>query len=583
MLLAAAAGTASAAALAAWLVTETSHPSTERLERRYSAPADQLGGRPVADTAGTTLVATAVPDPAAAGRYRPLVPGPGLPLVTRTELAPPPKAAAPATALAAFVHLTDLHIVDVQSPMRTEWIVVGQGLVGQRPQEALSVQSADALIRRINGLRGAPHTGLPLACAVTTGDNTDNQQHNELHWFLTLMSGGTVAPNSGDPHRFEGTQNSGLPIYYNPDSPLRDVLKRRGFPELPGLLDRAIRPIRAAGLRIPWYSTPGNHDNSVTGAIANSAALDRLSTGSLKRMTVDPSISARMLGDVSDNPSRAAATLAALLDPHGGSAADRRGLRTVTPDAARRPLSQRDYLAAHLDPRYTGAGPVGHGYAADDLAAGRTYYTFTVAPGVLGISLDSTNGAGGIDGTLGDAQFAWLERTLTAHAGRYYDSGGRAMRGRGDDPVVLVFSHHQSGGIDNDRPDPRGGADAGGHHSDVELRALLHRFPGVAAWVNGHVHRNTITPWRGPSPDRSFWEITTAAHIDHPTQARIIEVADHGEGTVSLWTTLIEPDVRGSRLAGTFRDLAYNDPNGAPTRRLGRPEDGNTRLLVRRA
>lgn len=117
---------------------------------------------------------------------------------------------------------------------------------------------------------------------------------------------------------------------------------------------------------------------------------------------------------------------------------------------------------------------------------------------------------------------------------------------------------------------------------------LLHRFPNVLAWVNGHTHRNVITPHRHATPSRSFWEINTAAHVDYPQHARVIEVADNGDGTLSLFTTLLEADApyqvdyddrSDTGLASLCREITYNDIHSR-TNPLGTPLDRNTELLV---
>ena len=59
-------------------------------------------------------------------------------------------------------------------------------------------------------------------------------------------------------------------------------------------------------------------------------------------------------------------------------------------------------------------GPVGHGYTPDMIGTNRLYYTFPVAPGVLGISLDTVNHGGYADGSIGAAQLVWLEQRLIA-------------------------------------------------------------------------------------------------------------------------------------------------------------------------
>ena len=71
------------------------------------------------------------------------------------------------------------------------------------------------------------------------------------------------------------------------------------------------------------------------------------------------------------------------------------------------------------------------------------------------------------------------------------------------------------------------------------MLSLLGRQRNVLAWVNGHSHRNRITP-HGSASGGSFWEISTASHIDFPQLARVIELVDNKDGTISLFTTLIE-------------------------------------------
>ncbi len=129
--------------------------------------------------------------------------------------------AAPRRALVSlfcFVHLSDLHVTDVQSPARAEFLdrygdEDGQlyspgGRIGTyRAQEALTYQVVEAMARAVRGalLAGGPATGAPFAFAISTGDNTDNAQQNELAAYIALLDGGTVVrPDSGDPFRYEG-------------------------------------------------------------------------------------------------------------------------------------------------------------------------------------------------------------------------------------------------------------------------------------------------------------------------------------------------------------------------------------------
>ncbi|WP_328454870.1 TIGR03767 family metallophosphoesterase [Streptomyces sp. NBC_00386] len=542
-----------------------------------------------ARTASTTLETTArLGGPSRPGVYRRLVSGPGWPTVVREELAAARTGREDRrTPLACFVQFTDLHLADVQNPLRTEFLRA-RSATAWRPQETLTVVGAVALVEQVNALRAGPHTRLPPAFVMTTGDNLDNNAAIELEWFLTLMSGGRITPNTGDPTAYEGVQNSGLPLFWHPgDATVRDLDKRRGLPLIPGLLAAATRPVTSPGLRIPWYSTAGNHDALPGGCL--SPALGDIAVGSRKLLSVPDAEAAAYATALRTGDDPKSAVLTAILRRHAAAA------RQVTPDERRRLCTPHDYLTAHLDPAYTGAGPVGHGYTPDHLDGDRLYYSFRIAENVVGVSIDTTYRSGHYEGSLGTDQFRWLERTLTAHSSRSYDTDGRLVRRPGaDDAHVLVFSHHHSPSMTR-RPDAARTDEP--RHDGAEVIALLSRFPNVVAWINGHSHVNRVTPHAHPAPDRSFWEVNTASHVDYPHHARLLELADNGDGTVSLFTTLVESaaphrtsadfsDLSATGLASLYRELAYNAPGLAEGMRAGvqegwagGPGDRNAELL----
>ncbi|WP_327356002.1 TIGR03767 family metallophosphoesterase [Streptomyces sp. NBC_01304] len=512
-------------------------------------------------TRNTTLQSVA--KPSGTTGYRRLGSGTAWPRLTRTDLAAAkPNRATRRKTLAAFVQFTDLHIVDVQHPLRYEYLRA-QTASAWRPQEALSVAGAVSLVERVNALRGAPATGAPLSFVMTTGDNTDNNSKAELDWFLTAMSGGTITPNTGDPRRYEGVQDSGLKLYWHPDDALRDADKRLGFPHLDGFLEAATRQVRSPGLNLPWYSTVGNHDSLPGGCFApGDAWLTDFATGGKKLMELPEAEGAAFWKSVKKG-----------LDPKGAHfkeliKSQSRKLRPVTPDPARAPFTPAEYLQAHLDPAHAGHGPVGHGYTQANLASTTQYYAFEIAEGVLGVSLDTTDPGGHYEGSLGTAQLKWLERTLKAA-----DKDGA---------YVVVFSHHTSASMRNLRTDPAHPGEK--RHGGDEVLQVLKGHRSVVAWINGHSHKNNITPHGG------FWEVTTASHIDFPQLARVIEITDNKDGTLSLFTTLIESaaphrtdfaDLSQPGLGALYRELAFNAPGAKPTLG-GDPEDRNTELVLRK-
>ncbi len=552
----------------------------------------------VTDPSGTTLELS-IRRPQGTG-YLKLVEGPPYPQVVREELAKAqPDRESRRQALAAIVHLTDIHVVDAQSPARVEFTDRVHPVVGgaYRPQETISVQVGASMVDRVNALATGPVTGRPFDAAVSTGDNIDNQQQNELEWFMTVLDGGPVTPNSGDLTRYEGVQDDTVGLgyygnYWHPDPPPGsnppDGYKAlNGFPELPGLLDAAIAPFTAAGLGIPWYSTYGNHDGLLQGNLAGelpggATPLDVVATGPVKITALATAL------DPAEAPAAVGMLPGLVTDPT--VLADPGLARVVTADASRAAATVAHWIQRHLDSPAR-PGPSGHGYTPDMLASRQLYYTFPINERVLGISLDTIHHGGYADGTLDDVQLAWLEGQLASAHGRHLDAGGTSVTTGNDDRLVVLFSHHNLRTLGNPFPDP--------FHPDrprrgfTELRALLRRFPNVVAWVNGHSHVNRITPVPDPTGQTGgFWEISTAAHIDWPEQARLVEMADNCDGTLSIFGTLIEHAAPAtveltdpaaatpSQLASLSRELSANEPQVDPDA-IGGPEDRNVELLIK--
>ncbi len=451
--------------------------------------------------------------------------------------------------LACIAHLTDLHVTDVQSPARFEFINreyadprFRELLPMHRPQEALNEHAIAAMIRALNAITASPVAGAPLDLAIMSGDAIDNAQWNELATSMALLGGGQVLADSGG-DRYEGVQSQGWPddFFWKPDGAVtgEDLMRGAyGFPHVPGVLERALRPFQSPGLRVPRLGCHGNHEEVSQGV-----------------GIVTPALAAAMVGfhkpfRLPDGLDRDAAVEIFVRRPEAFMAGPE---LPVTPDAHRRPFTRGEFI---------------------DLTAGdrkdRSMYYVHDTPAVRFIVLDTVCTAGGADGCIDEDQVRWLERRL------------QEVRDR---PVVIT-SHHTLDTLGNKR------RAAGSRYIDVdELLEVVHEAGNVVLWLNGHIHANVIRPRPDPRENGGgFWEVTTCSLVDWPCQARVVELFEAGEDILAIACTMVDHDgppdpggaVEPAELAALHRQLAGNVPMGGfDSGREGTPLDRNVILPVR--
>ena len=528
---------------------------------------------------GTTLDQTIVPP--AGNAYAPLAVGPGEPWI--------PHPANPVTVraknnkrrvLVAFSQLSDIHLTDSESPLRVEWMdrfaedphcstfPVGSAW---RPQETLSTQTMAAMVLALNQVQLARTASkqAPLAFAVSTGDNTDNQQRNELDWFKRGIVGGAQQGSSGDLARYEGVQapDWGDRAYWIPRDDVPDDYKtQHGWPGESTwgfgpdqFLTSAIGSFSTPALNHPCKVAFGNHDGLVQGTVADSELYRQVAVGGVKTALWPAAVA---------DPCNHFGKLEQNLDQLFTGPA-----KVVTPDPSRRLVTRREYVQAL----------VGHGFTQSNADSCTAYYTLDDRRFRF-IVLDTTNPGGKEDGSIGARQFAWLEARISEAAGRY----------------VILLSHHGLHTLTN--PVPAADADPTSADPDCfappddprmrapEVEAMLHQHPNVIAWVAGHTHQNRITLRRGAN-GHVLWDIETAAHVDWPCQSRILEVIDDGPA-LTIRCTMVDhagpvahADIAAAndpvlKLAAVHRELAANDPQVDTAEGAGLREDRNVELTL---
>lgn len=518
----------------------------------------------------TTLDQTVLFGATARGRYRRLASGPGEPHLCRLDvLQRNPRAGrlSARRSLGYIGHLSDLHVIDAQSPGRIEPLIDLDHAAWSsafHPHDPLSVHTTAAMIQAFGDVRWSPVTGAPMTAAVVTGDSADMHSAMELRWYIDLLDGEPVDPATSGVE-YEGVQAWPEATWaYRPSDPTGGPFGDYGFPRLPDLLKQAISaPVRSPGLPAPWYAVHGNHDKLLLGTFGVTPAFEALAVGARKAVTAASTAGVGLGGYASRTgvlQQAASAWGTALFDP---------AMRAVQSNSRREIYGALDFVAAHFRTTQQ-PGPIGHGFTKANVDTGETWWAADITAHVRLLGLDTCNSVAGPDGAVPQRQLDWLTRELA--------------RAQTENRLVVLLSHHNSLTLEN-RAQRLGDNEA--LYGAEELIDLLLRHPNAVAWLNGHTHVNQILPHR--RGDRGFWEITTASCIDFPQQQQVVEIIDNRDGTLSLFTTVLDhasspsPGTSGSvaDLASRSRELAANDWIQAPAARRGSLLDRNTELLLR--
>ena len=507
--------------------------------------------------------------PIQTGQYRTLKSGPGEPHIPRFDVlrrSIDDGRAQRRRSILYLAHLSDLHLIDAQSPGRIEpMIELDHSTWGGafRPQDPLSPHAVAAMVQGVNDNAISPITGSVMSAAVVTGDSADMHSHLELRWYIDILDGVPVDPASGGP-TYQGVQAwSEATWAYRPEDPTGGAFGDYGFPRLPTLLQDAIStPVASPGIQAPWYAVYGNHDTILFGTFNASPEFHALAIGGQKAATLRATLEGAIEGWAGATSAWQQGATAFGLSL-GGS-----GYRAVTANPARYIYDNREFIAEHFNTE-PDPGPIGHGFTQRNLDTGETWWSDDLSPHVRALGLDTCNAVAGPDGAFPQDQFDWLR--------------GELERATAEHRLVLILSHHNSQTMENAARRP--GHDQRLIHSE-EFIDLLLQYPVAVAWLNGHTHNNQILAHT--SRTGGFWEITTASCIDFPQQQQMVELIDNRDGTLSIFTTVVDhaapitPTGAATTLdlAARSRELSANDWAETPWVRRGSALDRNTELLL---
>jgi len=449
----------------------------------------------------------------------------------RTDLAPGYTNAPNAARLLSFFSMSDIHIADKESPAQpigVGWSApygpASAGLASAYSPIILSTtQVLDAAIQTINAL----HQKSPFDFGISLGDDINNNQYNELRWFIDVLDGQVITPSSG--------------AHVGADT-----------------IDYQM-PYQAAGLNpaIPWFQVLGNHDQFWMGSAYEDVKTQQTHVGPF---ILDMAISADSASDAVDETGYYMGVVdgsTSYGDIYGvGPEAYFATPPTVVADADRRALATNASSSLNWMGEFfnTTSSPVGHGFTATNLADDSACYSFEPKSDmpIKVIVLDDTcKGVGQPNyarACLDQPRRDWLEAEL--------------QDGQDHDKLMIIAAHIPL--YPQQTLDPNSGNyslfSSTSVISDLSLLAILHNYPNLILWISGHRHVNVVTPQPSADPinhpEESFWEVETSSLRDFPQEFRTCDIRRNSDNTISIIVTDVDPAVAEGSPAAKSRGYA---------------------------
>jgi metallophosphoesterase (TIGR03768 family) len=417
-----------------------------------------------------------------------------------------------------FFTMSDIHITDEETPAQAVYSGYMTGNPsGYSPVMLYTTQVFDAAVQTVNVL----HEREPFDFGLFLGDAINNNQHNELRWYIDVIDGKTINPDSGEK-----------------DDPV------------PGPLNDYQDVYHAEGLNksIPWYQVIGNHDQFWMGTNVPDDYVKQ-------SLTSDRIIN---LGDIFNDPRGldSRGDYMGALDgrtPYGDViGAGPAGNFTIPPtipaaDPGRRSVSRSEWMGEFFN---TSSNPAGHGFNRSNVPAGFASYSFeprTDVP-IKIIVLDDTQKDTDPDTSL------YMSASLDT--ARYDWLVGELESGQAEGKLMFVAAHIP---IRNEPANASKLWVPGSPVSEQKLVATLHTYPNLVMWLPGHGHRNTVTAFPSPDPahpELGFWEVETPSLRDFPQEFRSFEIVRNSDNTVSVFALDVDPSVSDESPAAISRSYA---------------------------
>ena len=447
--------------------------------------------------------------------------GEGLGYQKRLDLMPPGYANTSVTKTARLLHfftMSDIHLSDKETPAQAIYAgYKGGNPSGYSSGMLLTTQVLDAAVQTVNAL----HQQKPFDFGIFLGDAINNNQYNELRWYIDVIDGKMINPDSG-------AKDDPVP---GPHNDYQDEYK-------------------AAGLNktINWYQTLGNHDHFWMGAyIPNDYMRQTLTGRDILNLGVNQSDPHYL-----DNRGIYMGSIDGRT-PYGdvigaGPVKDfTETPKVLAADPNRRALSRSEWMGEFFN---SSTSPKGHGFNQSDVPTGFACYSFEPKSDIpiKVIVLDDTQKD--TDPNVGTYSYASLDNTRYDWLVKELDNG------QAEGKLMIIAAHIP---IRNELPNSSLLWSPLSQVPEQTLIAKLHTYPNLLLWMSGHVHQNTVTALPSPDPNHpelGFWEVETASLRDFPQQFRMFEIVRNSDNTISVFTTDVDPAVGDGSLAGQSRSYA---------------------------